>query len=183
MPTTIRITYVDTCHPDYLTDHCTRPNEVLVGVEVTNDTTLGHVVTTLSGELANLDLTDAERFHDAPQPHLIPSARADLLTALNAFDAAAWRAPFAPHLPDLADPEDDRPSAWFRLSWEPTAARFEFQATGDETEIFRADDDACTPVVLIPFTGDGEEAAEAHQAFVRFVVAALNARAEAEGLT
>lgn len=55
------------------------------------------------------------------------------------------------------------------VAYEEGAARLfrsalAFQATGDETEIFRADDDNATPVALVPFP-DGQ-AIEEHQALV-----------------
>ncbi|HIV77296.1 MAG TPA: hypothetical protein H9899_07210 [Candidatus Sphingomonas excrementigallinarum] len=47
---------------------------------------------------------------------------------------------------------------------------WQFQATGDETEVFRQDDDEATPIVLVPFL-DGE-AVEDHQARCHLVVRA-----------
>lgn len=45
-----------------------------------------------------------------------------------------------------------------------------FQATGDETEIFRLDNDNATPLVIVPFLND--ETFEDHQARVFLVVRA-----------
>lgn len=52
---------------------------------------------------------------------------------------------------------------------------YTFQATGDETEIYRTDDEDCTPLVLVPFP-DGQTI-EAHQALVQLIVAGMNAQA------
>lgn len=49
---------------------------------------------------------------------------------------------------------------------------FTFQATGDETEIFLTADDACTPLILVPFP-DGQTLDD-HQALVHRLVALLN---------
>lgn len=49
---------------------------------------------------------------------------------------------------------------------------FAFQALGDETEIHRLDDDAATPVIVVPFPDD--QTIEDHQALVHRIVALLN---------
>ncbi|HIV77300.1 MAG TPA: hypothetical protein H9899_07230 [Candidatus Sphingomonas excrementigallinarum] len=51
--------------------------------------------------------------------------------------------------------------------------RWQYQATGDETEVFDSADDNAIPLVLVPFLES--ETAETHQARVRMVVAAPQA--------
>lgn len=54
---------------------------------------------------------------------------------------------------------------------------YSFEARGDVTHIFREDDDAQTPVLIVPFAGETEAEVAAHMEVVNALIATLDARA------
>lgn len=105
MPYTVSISHVDTCFPEYLTDHHNREGELLVGVYVDQTATNQHVVNALVDEIDASDglpedLTDEQ----------IAAAIKD------EFDGQNMTAPFDNSL-EPAEEGEAGPQAWFLLTW------------------------------------------------------------------
>src|ERR1700744_165964 len=98
----ITITHIDTCFPDYLTDHHTRPGETLIGIAITETSLTGDVWAELSQEiegqddLANLSDDEIERALDDELP------------------ASTHNTPFDPN---VQASDNDYPCAWFLIKY------------------------------------------------------------------
>lgn len=104
----MKCTHIDTCLPDYLTDHHNRDGELLIGVSVdrymTNDTVrqaLGYELTGIEDSRFDSNMYKAARtaiteaFADA-----VPHRKFDAKIELPTSDDEEW------------------PQAWFLISWD-----------------------------------------------------------------
>lgn len=110
--------HIDTCLPDYLHDHHNRDGELLLGVVVFGDTSIGAVKNELLGEFDSMayDLAGDQPGYDHSKAR---KAIIDLFADVSPNDLD--RKAFDPAL-DLRDDEDDGfgdyCQAWFLITWE-----------------------------------------------------------------
>lgn len=114
------LVHIDTCLGCYLSDHHNRDGELLLGVYVDGETTIGAVFNDLQSELAQLSLEDGERggFDYAKARQAIATARAEhhpMDQDRSYFDSSL-------ETPSDDDEMDggDYVQAWFLIVWTPT---------------------------------------------------------------
>lgn len=111
------VAHIDTCLSCYLQDHHNRDGELLLGVYVDGETTIGEVLDQLSGEFASIgwDLGEDRRGFDYDK------AKA-ALARFGEENADRLDRIFDPSLEVLSDEEKedamDEVQAWFLISWD-----------------------------------------------------------------
>lgn len=102
----IEVTYIDTCYPDFLTDHHNREGELLVGIILGSETPIADQ---LVDELSSGDYGVPDEISDDD----IKRACRGIHVDLRPVDRNGDRCPF--------DSEElhgeEQPSAWFLLKW------------------------------------------------------------------
>ncbi len=101
----LTVSHVDTCFPDYLTDHHNRDGEALLGVYVDGASTMRQVREDLEEE--------AMAYLDCPEEISDDAIRAAIAAEFANVDAAA---PFDSSLETAGDGEET-PQAWFLFEW------------------------------------------------------------------
>ena len=103
----VSVSHIDTCFPEYLTDHHGREGEYLAGVYITSATTCGEVRAEL--------LFDILGCADLPE-----WITADMLEKAvdDELPASVSDSTFDDSLESSDDSDEEPPQAWFLLTWE-----------------------------------------------------------------
>lgn len=110
------VVHVDTCLSSYLQDHHNRDGELLLGVYVTGESTIGNVLSDLAMELNETFLEDGERGgfnYDKASAAIraVKDENADRLETL--FDPSLE----VPSDEEFNEAPDEMPQAWFVITW------------------------------------------------------------------